>query len=150
MKKKINLHKVMLLAARAAQVCMILAFVLSIAMPAMTAHASPNYGGQLGEDPPGAEQQVVGTFKKLAQMFISVAYSLLFILFAMGTVRTGLVANAAQQFGATGKVSVEFMNFAGGIAVFAFGLLTLPLVNWIIGELVDVVPSDYAINVPGY
>jgi len=147
---KINLPGLVLGLAKAAQICFVVALALSILLPAIPAHAAPGHSVGPGQDPPGAEQQVVSTFKKLAQMFISIAYSLLFILFAIGTVRTGLVANAAQQFGATGKVSVEFMNFAGGIVVFVFGLLTLPLVNWIISELADVVPADYTINVPGY
>lgn len=139
------------MAARKILVLFLLVLIVSLSASSVSpAFASPhiNDGRQEG-GPENAGDLLVGTFKKLAQLFISVAYSIMFILFAIGAVRTGLVANAAQQFGATGRVSVEMMNFMGGIAIFAFGLMTLPLVNWIIGEVSNLVPSKYDILIPG-
>ena len=143
MKSEINFTKAAQSAGKILQICLLLAFALMIVTPTLTAFAA-------GDPPPDAESKVIGTFKKLAQMFISIAYSLMFITFAVGVVRTGLMANVAQQFGASQKVSIEFMNFVGGIGVFVFGLLTLPLVNWIVGELASTAPSSYDITVPGY
>lgn len=71
-------------------------------------------------------------FISLGKLFINIAYGFMFLIFAVGSVKSGLGAQAAQQFGATGRVSLELMNLAGGVVIFIFGLMTLPLVNMII------------------
>ena len=77
--------------------------------------------------------------------------SLMFIIFAVGSVKSGLGAQAAQQFGATGRVSVELMNLAGGVVIFVFGLMTLPLVNMIIRAVSEQFATggwDFTIEMP--
>ncbi len=69
-------------------------------------------------------------------------YSLMFIIFAVGSVKSGLGAQAAQQFGATGRVSLELLNLASGVVIFVFGLMTLPLVNMIIDSITGTLFSD--------
>ncbi len=71
-------------------------------------------------------------FISLGKLFINIAYGFMFLIFAVGSVKSGLGAQAAQQFGATGRVSLELLNLAGGVVIFIFGLMTLPLVNMII------------------
>ena len=71
------------------------------------------------------------------------------ILFAVGTVKSGLAAQAAQQFGATGRVSLEFMNLATGVVIFVVGLISMPLVQWILKEIGTMInPADLKIQVP--
>ena len=114
----------------------------------MIAHAQEGTGGgSAGSD---AVDTMVAMFKELGNLFISAAYSLMFIIFAVGMVKSGVTAQAAQQFGVTGRVSMEMLNVIGGIAVFVFGLLTLPLVNLIIDKIQDLIPKNTEIYVPDF
>jgi hypothetical protein len=96
-------------------------------------------------DPPGMGG-IVNVFEKLGEMFINIAYSLMIIVFAVGTVKSGLAAQAAQQFGASGRVSVEVMNIAGGVIIFVLGMLSLPIVKWILAELGDFVLTNVSLS----
>ena len=91
---------------------------------------------------------LLAMFKRLGEMMIKVCYSLMVIIFAVSSVMSGVGAQAAQMFGATGRVSMEIMRFAGGILIFIFGLMTMPLVTWIMGQIGDLVPSNLSIDVP--
>lgn len=116
-------------ARKACCVLITAAIILIVLSPGTVAHAGP-------DDPADeAATKLLDIFMRLAKMFIRVAYSLMFIVFAVGSVKSGLVAQAAQQFGATGRVSIEVLNLAGGVVIFVVGLMTLPLVNMIIDNI---------------
>jgi hypothetical protein len=110
-------------------VLLALAFLLLAVSP-----EGPAFADNGGPDDPvnGAAGKMLQIFMTLAKLFINIAYALMFIIFAVGSVKSGLGAQAAQQFGATGRVSIELLNLAGGVVIFVFGLMTLPLVNMII------------------
>jgi hypothetical protein len=104
-----------------------------------------------GTDPVGESgvSTILSMFRKIGDLFISIAYSLMVILFAVGTVKSGLADQAAQQFGATGRVSLEFMNLATGVVIFVVGLISMPLVQWILKEIGTMInPADLKITVP--
>ena len=89
-----------------------------------------------GDTPPDdAAGEMVGIFTDLGKLAIKVLYALMFIVFAVGMVKSGLGAQAAQAFGATGRVSTEMLNLAGGIVIFVIGLMTLPIANMIIDRV---------------
>ena len=99
--------------ARALQVLMILLILLTLAAPV---HAQePNPAGD-------GVSKIVEMFTRLAGLFIQAAYSLMFIVFAVGSVKRGLAAQIAQQFGVAGRVSNELLNLLGGVVIFALGL----------------------------
>lgn len=79
-----------------------------------------------------------GIFSSLSDLFIKFAYGAMVLIFAVGMVKSGLTAQAAQQFGAAGKVSGELMNVLGGIVVFVFGILSYPLAKQIINSVTGV------------
>lgn len=116
-------------AGKACFVLIVAAMILMVLPPGTVVYAEP-------DDPAEeAATKLLDIFVRLAKMFIRVAYSLMFIVFAVGSVKSGLGAQAAQQFGATGRVSLEMLNLAGGVVIFVFGLMTLPLVNMIIDNV---------------
>ena len=86
------------------RILMALALLLSILQPGSTASAQS--GGP--EDPAaGAAGKMLQIFIRLGKLFINIAYGFMFLIFAVGSVKSGLGAQAAQQFGATGRVSLE-------------------------------------------
>ncbi|MHB8087286.1 MAG: hypothetical protein ACYDH2_03465 [Anaerolineaceae bacterium] len=98
-------------------------------------------------DPSG----LIGVFKVLGEMFINIAYSLMVIVFAVGTVKSGLAAQTAQQFGVAGKASAEVMNLLSGVLVFVLGLMSLPLVRWVLNELGGLITPDLSLqNLPSF
>jgi hypothetical protein len=106
-----------------------LSLIASFLTPSEPAFAQ----GEGPEDPAtGAAGKMLQIFISLGKLFINIAYGFMFLIFAVGSVKSGLGAQAAQQFGATGRVSLELLNLAGGVVIFIFGLMTLPLVNMII------------------
>ena len=121
------LDKAELLARRAIMILVVFTLVMTILSPTGTAF------GQDG-DPPMEEaaSNLVGIFTDLGKLAIKVIYGLILIVFAVGTVKSGLGAQAAQAFGATSRVSLEMMNLVGGILIFGIALMTLPLANMII------------------
>ena len=104
-----------------------------------------------GDGPGGAGRAVdmmVTTFKRLGGLFIKGAYSVAFIIFAVGMVKNGVAAHAAQQFGVAGQVPRHILDIIMGIVMFIFFLITLPLVDLIIDNVSDIIPTDYEITVP--
>ena len=135
-----TLDKVAYWAGKACYILILVATILMVLSPGTLAHAGP-------DDPADeAATKLLDIFGRLAKMFIRVAYSLMFILFAVGSVKSGLGAQAAQQFGATGRVSLELLNLAGGVVIFVFGLMTLPLVNMIIDSVTGALFGDGSLN----
>ena len=117
------------IARKAANVLLILALLTAFLTPTEAAFAQ---GGGPEDPVTGAAGKMLQIFISLGKLFINIAYGFMFLIFAVGSVKSGLGAQAAQQFGATGRVSLELMNLAGGVVIFIFGLMTLPLVNMII------------------
>lgn len=119
-------------AQRASRILLCIAILMLILAPLGPAHAQ-------GTDPDdsvnGAAGKMLSILATLGKLFIQVAYALMFLVFAVGSVKSGLGAQVAQQFGATGRVSLEFMNLATGVVIFVIALMTLPLVNLIASEV---------------
>ncbi len=107
----------------------ILAATMSVIMPSDSVFAQEETPGV------GFETNILGIFRDLSKTAIKIMYGLMIILFAVGSVKSGLTAQAAQAFGATGRVSIEMMNLFGGAVIFIFGLMTLPLANMIIDNV---------------
>ncbi len=121
--------EISLIARIVANVFLILALLTASLTPTEAAFAQ---GGGPEDPVTGAAGKMLQIFISLGKLFINIAYGFMFLIFAVGSVKSGLGAQAAQQFGATGRVSLELMNLAGGVVIFIFGLMTLPLVNMII------------------
>ena len=125
-----TLDKVELWARRAVFCLVVLAVLIVVVAPTAVAYAQDG-------DPPTDEaaNSLVGIFTELGKLAIRVIYALIMIVFAVGTVKAGLGAQAAQAFGATGRVSMEMMNLVGGIVVFGIAVMALPLANMIIDSV---------------
>lgn len=123
------LDRVGLWAARLALGLVVFALLAAVLAPQGVAYAD-------GDPPPEqAAGNLVEIFTDLGKLAIKVCYALMFIVFAVGSVKSGLGAQTAQAFGATGRVSLELMNLAGGVVIFVIGLMTLPLANMIIDSV---------------
>ena len=81
--------------------------------------------------------KMFGVFKGLSNLFIKFAYGAMVLIFAVGMVKSGLTAQAAQQFGAAGKVSGELMNVLGGVGIFVFGILSYPIAEKVINAVIS-------------
>jgi len=106
---------------------------------------------QGGDPPDDAADTLISIFMDLGKLAIKVLYALMFVVFAVGMVKSGLGAQAAQAFGATTRVSAEMLNLAGGIVIFVIGLLTLPIANMIIDRVSEGMftdPASIAIHNP--
>ncbi len=146
---EIGPDEISLIARKAANVLLILALLTAFLTPAGAAFAQG--GGP--EDPAiGAAGKMLQIFISLGKLFINIAYGFMFLIFAVGSVKSGLGAQAALQFGATGRVSLELMNLASGVVIFIFGLMTLPLVNMIIRAVSEQFVAgggwDFTIEIP--
>jgi hypothetical protein len=119
-------------ARKAIMALVIFAFVMFALNPSAIA-----YGDDGGPPTDEAASNLVGIFTDLGKLAIKVIYALVMIVFAVGTVKSGLGAQAAQAFGATGRVSLEMMNLVGGIVIFGIAIMTLPLANMIIDTVTD-------------
>jgi hypothetical protein len=126
------------LARRLVRIAVCVAIVATFLTPAFAAYA----GGSIGDDTDDAAMTFIDIFNDLGQLAIKVCYALMFIVFAVGSVKAGLGAQAAQAFGATGRVSLEMLNLVGGIIIFVMGLMTLPIVNSIIDSVSDKLAVD--------
>lgn len=117
---------------RASRLLICLAILIAIFAPAAPAYAQ----GTGPQDPVGgAAGRMVSILATLGTLFIRIAYALMFLVFAVGSVKSGLGAQVAQQFGASGRMSAEFMNLATGVVVFVIALMALPLVNHIASQV---------------
>ncbi len=126
------------LAFKLARIAVCVAIVATFLSPISAAYA----GGSIGDDTNDAAMTFIDIFNDLGQLAIKVCYALMFIVFAVGSVKAGLGAQAAQAFGATGRVSLEMLNLVGGIIIFVIGLMTLPIVNSIIDSVSDKLAVD--------
>jgi hypothetical protein len=126
-----GLDRVALWAGRAAMCLVVLTLLTAVLVPMGVAHA------QDGDPPEEAAGNLVAIFTELGRLAIRVIYALIMIVFAVGTVKSGLGAQAAQAFGATGRVSFEMMNLVGGIVVFGIAIMALPLANMIIDKVTE-------------
>lgn len=144
-----KLDRVAYWAQRLSIVMMLAGLVMFLLAPNGAAYAD-------GDDPLGeAAGTMFAIFKSLGMTFIRIAYALMFLIFAVGSVKSGLGAQAAQQFGATGRASFEMLNLAGGVVIFVFGLMTLPIVNMIIDNVSEHLFSadggfSFDIRIPGH
>ncbi len=112
----------------------VLAFVLVLLM-LFGVHTQPAFAA---EEIAGEEiGKMFGVFKGLSNLFIKFAYGAMILIFAVGLVKSGLTAQAAQQFGAAGKVSNELMNVLGGVVIFVFGILSYPIAEKIITAVIS-------------
>lgn len=127
-----HLEIVAIWAQRISRLLLVLAVLMLILAPPGTAYAQ---GTGPDDSVNGAAGKMVSILATLGKLFIQVAYALMFLVFAVGSVKSGLGAQVAQQFGATGRVSLEFMNLATGVVIFVVALMTLPLVNLIASEV---------------
>ena len=108
----------------------LLAFLMLFSENIQTALAAEEIAGEeIGK--------MFGVFKGLSNLFIKFAYGGMILIFAVGMVKSGLTAQAAQQFGAAGRVSGELMNVLGGIVIFVFGLLSYPIAEKIIDAVIS-------------
>ena len=90
------------------------------------------------EDIAGAEiGKMFSVFTGLSNLFIKFAYGAMVLIFAVGMVKSGLTAQAAQQFGAAGKVSNELINVLGGVVIFVFGILSYPIAEKVISAVIS-------------
>jgi hypothetical protein len=127
-----HLENIATWAHRTSRVLLCLAVLMLILAPPGIAYAQ---GTGPDDSVNGAAGKLVSILATLGKLFIRVAYALMFLVFAVGSVKSGLGAQVAQQFGATGRVSLEFLNLATGVIIFVVALLTLPLVNMIASEV---------------
>ena len=97
--------------------------------PAGTAHADVWASGHIGS--------IFGILRDMTDLYIRVAYGAMILVFAVGSVKSGLGAQAARTFGLPRKVSSEIANFTLGIAVFVFGILSYPVAEKIINTIVS-------------
>lgn len=136
------LDRVELWARRGALLVLALAVVLCLAVPGTIAHADE------GTPPDEAAASLVAIFTQLARLFIKVMYGLIMLAFAVGSVKAGLGAQAAQAFGMAGRVSMEMMSLVGGVVVFAIAVMALPLANMIIDTVTEnLFGSGFAIEI---
>lgn len=125
------LDKVELWARRLILALVVISLLALVLAPGAVAHAEG------GTPPDQAAGQLVGIFASLAKLFIKVMYGLIMLAFAVGSVKSGLGAQAATAFGLAGRVSMEMMSLFGGILVFAIAIMTLPLANMVIDTVAE-------------
>jgi len=84
----------------------------------------------------GHINSIFGILKDMTNLYIKIAYGAMVLVFVVGTVKSGLGAQAAQTLNLPKKVSNEIANFALGIAVFVFGVLSYPIAEKIINTVI--------------
>jgi len=138
-----RLDQVEYVARKAIGVLAILALLMVLLSPTFTA------SGDDGTPPTDeAAKNLVGIFTNLGKLAIKAIYALVATVFAVGTVKSGLGAQAAQAFSATAKVSQEIMNLVGGIVIFGIAIMTLPLANMIIDTVTENLFVDgFSVNI---
>ena len=109
--------------------------ILSVLLMLFSENIQPVFAA---EEIAGAEiGKMFSVFKGLSNLFIKFAYGAMVLIFAVGMVKSGLTAQAAQQFGAAGKVSNELMNVLGGVVIFVFGILSYPIAEKVISAVIS-------------
>jgi len=98
-------------------------------------------GASPGDPVNDAAGLLVRILASLGGLFIQVAYALMFLVFAVGFVRSGLGALVAQQLGVTGQLSQELIKIVLGVVIFVVALMSLPLVNFITSRVTEQIMS---------
>ena len=89
----------------------------------------------------GHIRSIFEILKDMTNLYIKIAYGVMVLVFVAGTVKSGLGAQAAQTVHLPKKVSNEIVNFALGIAVFIFGVLSYPIAEKIINTVIGTAVS---------
>ena len=84
----------------------------------------------------GQIKSIFEILKDMTNLYIKIAYGAMILVFVVGTVKSGLGAQAAQTLNLPKNVSNEIANFALGIAVFILGVLSYPIAEKIINTVV--------------
>ena len=92
------------------------------------AHAETWGAGQIGS--------IFEILKDMTNLYIKIAYGAMVLVFVVGTVKSGLGAQAAQTLNLPKKVSAEVANFVLGVAVFIFAVLSYPIAEKIINTVI--------------
>lgn len=103
------------------------AFLLLFLLPE-TAYADTWGSGEIGS--------FFDIVKDMTDIYIRIAYGIMVLVFVAGAVKSGLGAQAAKTFGMPKKVSAEIANFALGVVVFMFGVLSYPIAEKIINSVI--------------
>ena len=111
--------------------------VLSPGIPGGGFRAAIWGAGQIGS--------LFGILKDMTDIYIRIAYGAMILVFAVGAVKSGLGAQAAQTFGLPGRLSSEAADFALGIVVFVLGILSYPVAE----KIVNSVAGGIAVEVSG-
>ena len=119
------------------------AAVLTAALTLFCIKAVPVSADSLGS---GHIRSIFEILKDMTDIYIKIAYGAMVLVFVVGTVKSGVGAQAAQTLNLPKKVSNEIANFALGIAVFIFGILSYPIAEKIISTVVGSVGAG---NVTG-
>ena len=109
------------------------AAVLSAALPlflltVLPAHAETWGAGQIGS--------IFEILKDMTNLYIKITYGAMVLVFVVGTIKSGLGAQAAQTLNLPKKVSAEVANFVLGVAVFIFAVLSYPIAEKIINTVI--------------
>jgi len=91
---------------------------------------------------------ISNVFIDLAGLIIKILYVLLVLAFVVGSVKSGVGAQVAQQLGAPGQVSIQMYNLIGGLVLFVVGIVILPLANMLITKFSVYIPATVKIPVP--
>ena len=117
-------HKISFLCQAAVQAAALTLFLLNT----LPVHAETWGSGHINS--------IFEILKDMTNLYIKIAYGAMILVFVVGTVKSGLGAQAAQTLNLPKKVSNEIANFALGIAVFIFGVLSYPIAEKIINTVI--------------
>ena len=119
-----NDHKLSFLCQAAVQAAALTLFLLNT----LPVHAETWGSGHINS--------IFEILKDMTNLYIKIAYGTMILVFVVGTVKSGLGAQAAQTLNLPKKVSNEIANFALGIVVFIFGVLSYPIAEKIINTVI--------------
>ena len=109
------------------------AAVLSAALPLFLMTVLPAHAETWGA---GQVSSIFEILKDMTNLYIKITYGAMVLVFVVGTVKSGLGAQAAQTLNLPKKVSAEVANFVLGVAVFIFAVLSYPIAEKIINTVI--------------
>ena len=118
-------HKISFLCQAAVQAAALTLFLLNT----LPVHAETWGSGHINS--------IFEILKGMTNLYIKIAYGAMILVFVVGTVKSGLGAQAAQTLNLPKKVSNEIANFALGIVVFIFGVLSYPIAEKVINAVLS-------------
>ncbi|MBQ6517586.1 MAG: hypothetical protein IJI14_02630 [Anaerolineaceae bacterium] len=110
-------------------------FLLLSAMLFAISPVSAEAKGILGPD---KISSMFSIFKDMTDFYIKAAYGIIVILFAVGAVKSGLMAQFSKQFGMATNLSREMSDFIIAVVIFVLGILSYPLVEMFVNRIVSV------------